>query len=153
LDGVRVMSEKHASTSLYVWALPGLRLRDKRVERLARKVRALMPWLEPSDFPAVRAWAEMEYLSNQVYAALASMGVLNRQGEARRLLSEYRQLRATQVMLARELGMTPASRMAIKATGTHVPFDLSPEMVVTVNEVGESRARDRAAKVRSDEEA
>jgi hypothetical protein len=87
----------------------------------------------------------MEYRSNQVYAALASMGVLNRQGEARRLLSEYRQLRATQVMLARELGLTPAARIALKATGTHTPFDLPPELVATVNEVGESRALALAA--------
>jgi hypothetical protein len=41
------------------------------VERLARKVRAVAPWLEASDFPAVRARSEMEYLSNQVCAALA----------------------------------------------------------------------------------
>src|SRR5712671_5786732 len=119
---------KRASTGLYIKALPGLRLRDKRVERLARKVRAVAPWLEASDFPAVRAWSEMEYLSNQVYAALASMGVLNRQGEARRLLSEYRQLRATQVMLARELGLTPAARMAIRATGTRTALDLAGQM-------------------------
>ena len=44
--------------------------------------------------------------------------------------------------------MTPAARMAIKATGANAPFDLPAEMVATVNEVGESRARDRAAKVR-----
>jgi hypothetical protein len=130
LDNVRAMSEKRAITGLYIKALPGLRLRDKRVERLARKVRAVAPWLEASDFPAVRAWSEMEYLSNQVYAALASMGVLNRQGEARRLLSEYRQLRATQVMLARELGLTPAARMAIRATGTRTALDLPGQMAL-----------------------
>ena len=122
------------------------------MERLARKVRSVAPWLEASDFPAVRAWSEMEYLSNQVYAALASMGVLNRQGEARRLLSEYRQLRATQVMLARELGLTPAARMALKATGTHAPFDLPAEMIANVNEVGESRRREREAKEKDNDE-
>jgi hypothetical protein len=83
-----------------------------------------MLWLEASDFPAMRARSEREYLSKQVCAALASMGVLNRQGEARRQLFEYRQLQATQVMLARELGLTPAARMAIKATGSHAALDL-----------------------------
>jgi hypothetical protein len=129
LDYVRAMSEKHAHTSLYVRALPGLRLRDKKVERLARKVRVVMPWLEPSDFPAVRAWAELEYLSGQVYATLRAMGVINSATEPRRLLSEFRQLRQAQLAYARELGMTPAARMAIKATGAHSPFDLPAAMV------------------------
>jgi hypothetical protein len=35
---------KRASTGLYVRAKPGLKLRDKKVERLARKMRAMMPW-------------------------------------------------------------------------------------------------------------
>jgi hypothetical protein len=119
-----------------VRALPGLRLRDKRVERLARKVRIAMPWLEPSDYPAVRAWVEMEYLSNQVYAALASMGVLNRQSEARRLLSEYRQLRATQVVLVRELGMTPLSRATMKLHRTRSALDLPSAMIDGVSKSG-----------------
>lgn len=117
-----------ASTGLYVRAQPGLKLRDKKVERLARKMRAVMPWLEPSDMPAARAWAELEYLAGQVYAALRGLGVLNREGEARRLLDDYRKLRQTQVVLARELGMTPAARMAIKANGTKAALDLAAAM-------------------------
>ena len=117
-----------ASTGLYVRAQPGLKLRDKKVERLARKMRAVMPWLEPSDMPAARAWAELEYLAGQVYAALRGFGVLNREGEARRLLDDYRKLRQTQVVLARELGMTPAARMAIKANGTKAALDLAAAM-------------------------
>jgi hypothetical protein len=117
-----------ASTGLYVRAQPGLKLRDKKVERLARKMRGVMPWLEPSDMPAARAWAEFEYLAGQVYAALRGFGVLNREGEARRLLDDYRKLRQTQVVLARELGMTPAARMAIKANGTKAALDLAAAM-------------------------
>jgi hypothetical protein len=98
------------------------------VLRLAGKVRAVMPWLEPSDFPTVRAWAELEILAGQVYAALRGFGVLNREGEARRLLDDYRKLRQTQVVLARELGMTPAARMAIKANGTKAALDLAAAM-------------------------
>ena len=118
-------SAKHATTSLYVRAQPGLRLRDKRVERLACKMRHAMPWLEPSDTPAVRAWAEIEYLCTQVYAALRTFGVLNREGECRRLLSEYRQMRACQAVWSRELGLTPAARIAIKATATSTALDLA----------------------------
>src|SRR5713226_8013436 len=119
---------KHLSSGLYVRARPGLKLRDKKVERLARKMRGVMRWLEPSDMPACRAWAEMEYLAGQVYAVLRGAGVFNQKGEARRLLTDYRQLRQAQLGFARELGMTPAARMAIKATGTRAAFDLAAQM-------------------------
>jgi hypothetical protein len=127
-NGNAVERPQRASTGLYVRAQAGLRLRDKKVERLARKMRAVMPWIEPSDWPACRAWAEMEFLASQVYAALRGFGVLNRAGEARRLLGDYRMLRQTQVVLSRELGMTPAARMAIKASGGRAPLDLAAAM-------------------------
>jgi hypothetical protein len=125
---------KRASTGLYVRARPGLKLRDKKVERLARKMRAVMPWLEPCDLPACRAWAEMEYLCGQVYAVLASSGVFTPSGEehpkimTRRLLNDYRMLRQTQATFANALGMTPAARMAIRASGTRAAFDLASAM-------------------------
>ena len=40
--------------------------------------------------------------------------------------------------------MTPAARMAIKASGTRAPFDLASAMVESVVEVGERRERQRA---------
>jgi hypothetical protein len=112
-------------TGLYVRAHPGIKLRDKRVERLARKMRLVMPWIEPSDWPACRAWAELEYLCGQVYAALHVYGVTNPHGEARRLLDDYRKLRLAQAVFARELGMTPLSRQALKAAGTNAALDLA----------------------------
>src|SRR5713226_1350170 len=97
---------KHLSSGLYVRAKPGLRLRDKKVERLVRKMRMAMPWLEPCDFPACRAWAEMEYLCGQVYAVLRSTSVFTQGGEehpkiaTRRLLDDYRKLRQAQAVFA-----------------------------------------------------
>jgi len=119
-----------ASThGLYVKAAPGLRLRDKKVERLARKVRELLTWLEPSDLPSVRAWCELEVLSQHVYAELRTHGVLSPEtGDARKLLHDYRQLRQTQATWSRELGMTPAARMNLKASGTHAALDLAAVM-------------------------
>src|SRR5216684_6138221 len=90
------------TNGLYVRAQPGLKLRDKKVERLVRKMRTVMHWLEPSDLPACRAWAEFEYLAGQVYAVLRAMGVVNTKGEARRLLDEFRKLRLAQAVFARE---------------------------------------------------
>ena len=52
-----------------------------------------MRWLEPSDRPACHAWAELEVLATRVSAELRDQGLLNAQGEARRLLHDYPQLR------------------------------------------------------------
>jgi hypothetical protein len=130
--------QKHASTGLYVKAAPGLKLRDRKVTRMVRRMRGVMHWIEDSDLPACRAWAELEVLAGQVYAALRVLGVLNGKGEGRRLLDDYRKLRQTQAVLSRELGMTPAARMAIKASGTRAAFDLAAEMARPMDDTEET---------------
>ena len=50
-------------------------------------------------------------------------------GDGQRLLHDYRQLRLAQLAYSRELGMTPAARMALQATGTRSAFDLPSEML------------------------
>jgi len=100
-------------TGLYVRAESGLRLRSRKVRRLTRKMQVAMPWLSPSDLPACRAWAELEILGAHVFADLATKGITTDKGEPRRLLSEYRQLRQTQLSYERDLGMTPAARVSL----------------------------------------
>jgi hypothetical protein len=102
-----------------------MKIRARKVRRLVDRLRATMPWLEPSDTPACRAWAELEILSAGVFTALTTDGFTNSDGEPRRLLSEFRQLRQAQLAYERELGMTPAARMAIKANGTRAALDLA----------------------------
>jgi hypothetical protein len=65
-----------------------------------------------------------KYLCNQVYAALRAYEPTNARGEARRLLDDYRKLRAPQVVFARELGMTPLARQALQALSTDAALDL-----------------------------
>ncbi|MGA7869775.1 MAG: hypothetical protein WCA22_02650 [Candidatus Binatus sp.] len=89
----------------------------------------MLPWLEPSDIPAARAWAEFEILGASIFAELVVNGVTNSEGEPRRLLTELRQLRQAQLAYERELGLTPASRMAIRASGTRAQFDLALAIV------------------------
>ena len=89
-------------TGLYVRATNGLKLRDRRVRRLVRRMFGAMRWLEPSDRPACHAWAELEVLATRVYAELRDQGLLNARGEARRLLHDYRQLRQAQATLSAE---------------------------------------------------
>jgi hypothetical protein len=143
-NGNRPAGRHHANTGLYVRAQPGLKLRDKKVERLARKMRTVMLWLEESDLPTCRAWAELEVLSSRVYAELRDGGVINGEGEARRLLDDYRKLRQTQVTLSRELGMTPAARMAIKANGSRAPIDLAAALASEVEDVSTDNGSGRA---------
>ena len=128
LDHSNRQPRRHASSGLYIKAENGMKLRHRRIRRLVEKMRVTMIWLEPSDLPAARAWAELEILGANVFAELAANGVTNPQGEPRRLLTELRQLRQAQLAYARELGMTPAARMAIKANGTRAAVDLAAAM-------------------------
>jgi hypothetical protein len=137
---------------LYIKAAAGYKLRDRKTSRLAQKVRAVLPWLEVADFPAVRAWAEFEILCEQVFAVLRAGSVVNVAGEGKRLLDDYRKLRLAQASIAASLGMTPASRMAIKAAGTHAAFDLPAGMAEAVVDIGESRAAERAGRQGGDDE-
>jgi len=118
----------HAPTGLYARSESGLRIRSERVRRIVSRMKKEMPWLQPSDTPAMKSWAELEVLSATVFAWLLRMNVINTDGEPRRLLSEHRQLKMAQLAFARELGMTPAARMAIKANGTNAALDIVGQM-------------------------
>lgn len=133
-------SGRHAQTGLHVKSANGLKLRDRKVQRLVRKMSVIMPWLEPSDLPVCRSWAELEILATRVFAELRDHGVINGKGEVRGLLDDYRKLRATQIMFARELGMTPASRLAIRATGSRTPIDIAGAMAVKDDDNGHGNA-------------
>jgi hypothetical protein len=124
-EGISKPPNRHAYSGLYVRARPGLKLRDKKVERLARKMRNHMPWLQESDFPACRAWAEMEILCEQAYAVLRAGGLLNHEGDARHIFGDYRKMRSAQATWSVQLGMTPMSRIALKANATGSALDLA----------------------------
>jgi hypothetical protein len=107
-------------TGLYVRAISGTKLRDRKVGRLVAKVREVLPWLGIEDEPAIRGWAQLEVLATLVFADLRTRGIVNAQGEPRRLLTEFRQLRQAQLAYERELGMTPSTRrkLGVKAEAT-----------------------------------
>jgi hypothetical protein len=116
------------STGLFVRSKKGVRLRDLTVYRLVKKMRAAMPWLEDSDEPTCRGWAQLEVIASRIYAELRVHGFVNDKGEPRTLLVEFRQMRSAQLRFERELGMTPASRVAMKGSGTRAAFDLPAMM-------------------------
>jgi hypothetical protein len=118
---------KHVKSGLYVRSANGLKLRDRKVQRLVRAMRNTMHWLEESDIPACRAWAQLEILSDRAFAILRGVGLINRSGDPIRLLTDFRQLRLAQLAYERELGMTPVARKALQANG-RAPLDLAAAM-------------------------
>ena len=103
-------------------------MRDRKVQRLVRAMRRAMPWLEDSDVPACRAWAQLEILSDHAFSILRTIGIINRAGEPLRLLTDFRQLRLAQLQYARELGMTPAAMKLLRANSGRSTLDLAAAM-------------------------
>jgi len=107
-----------------------VKIRWRVVRHLVNRMHQAMPWLQASDEPTCRAWAELEYVCAEIFVLLRKEGLINPgTNEPRRLLSEYRAMRATQLQYARELGMTPAARAALGLTvaqGQHA--DLASEL-------------------------
>ena len=106
----------------------GIQRRDQKVRRLTTRVKAALPWLEPGDTPAVRAWSELELLASAAFAELRDEGMLTLDGNPKALLDTFRKLRLAQLQFERELGMTPAARMSIKANGTRAALDLAAQL-------------------------
>jgi len=112
-------------SGLYVQSAPGLRRRDEAVRRLVRKMREVLPFLQDSDIPACRAWAELEILASRAYMVLKRGQIVNSKGEPHRLLKDFRQLLQAQLQYATTLGLTPAARLALK-TGWITKCSTSP---------------------------
>jgi hypothetical protein len=115
-------------------------------------MRAVMPWLEEANAPTCRTQAELVVLASRVYAALRDQGILNSDGEARRLLDDYRKLRQTEAIFTRKLGMTPAARQTLRANSkstidlaqAFAAEDVSVAVTDKVVDVAESRGKDVA---------
>ena len=96
---------------LFVKSQHGRGLRDRRTRRLLAKVRDQMPWLQPSDIPAARAWCQLEVLCTQCFNHFSRGDEMSE-----RSLDVYRRLRQTQLQFANALGMTPAARADLGLT-------------------------------------
>src|SRR5437763_8770453 len=82
-----------------------------------------MPWLRREHGPVLRQWAELEELRACCFAGLVHYGVLHNDAEThqlsvRRLAHDLRQIVQVQIVLERELLMTPAARAQMKAVGS-----------------------------------
>ncbi len=113
-----------------------MEIRARKVARLMRRLRAVAPWLEPSDEAACRAYCELDYVGAVIFAAMAKTGEdgVLRTGttgdlEVRKLVEAHRTNRLAQLAYAKELGLTSASRIAIRATSDRIHTDLAARMV------------------------
>ena len=126
-------------------------MRDRKVQRLVRVMRRVMPWLRESDIPAARAWAQLEILSDLAFTHLRREGILQttgeNAGEPRRLLADFRSLRSVQIVYAKELTMTPAARAAMKLN-SGLP-DLAAAMIdATDAEVVEAQVAEDTGRIK-----
>ena len=120
----------------------GVRLRDQRVRRLVERMRKHMPWLTKSDIPAARGWAELEIISATLYAEFKTRGIFTKDGEARKLVDDFRRMKLAQLMYAKELALTPASRAAIRADNADAALDVIGSMTADAIETNGANGSD-----------
>lgn len=127
------------------------RTQGRLVSRRARGVKALMqqlqtiaPWLQESDLPVLRGFAELEYLARRVFALIREGGILTDKGDGKRLLDQYRSLRATQAQIAAALGLTPMARRELTSKGEG-GFDFVVEMTKAIDEARNAEPVDSQA--------
>ena len=117
---------------IYARSKGALETRARSIRRILRKMLVVAPWLTESDRPALRAWCELEFLAANVFAVLATEGVTTATGDGKKLLSDYRSLRATQNQIGAALGLTAVSRKALSGPGKQ--FDIVGALATPVEE-------------------
>ena len=110
----RPQNQNARSHGLYTQDRYALKLRARAVRRLVNKAYELCPWLTPTDRVTVQTWAEVVKLKSICFVALEKTGVYRADGDdlvGKKLLDEYRRLSQLELSYAKELGLTPVSRI------------------------------------------
>lgn len=143
-------NQRAVTHGVYIKTPKALRLRAQKVARLTRRMELVMPWLDPADKPATRAWAELEILGAYAFAELIQNGITNKEGEPRKLLEHFRQIRLAQLAYERELGMTPASRMNLRVGAFRAAHDRPEDGADAVDDAGVQELERRYIEGRAD---
>jgi len=72
-----------------------------------------MAWLTEADKPAARGWAELEIIGAACFSDLIGRGIAGEDGTPRKMLSDWRLLKATQLAYEAALGMLPSARASM----------------------------------------
>ncbi|MBV8847377.1 MAG: hypothetical protein JO307_31595, partial [Bryobacterales bacterium] len=95
------------------------RIKLPQVRKLMNKACVVMPWIRGEHLPTLRKWCEMELIRLAAFSAITQDGILSVDRKtkdigARRLVDDYRKLAMSQMVIERELLMTPASRAQLR---------------------------------------
>ena len=115
---------------LYTRDKDALKLRARAVRRLVAKAYDLCPWLTPTDRPTIQAWAEVVKLKSVCFVALERSNPYREENGdlmGRRLLQDYMRLGSLELSYAKELGLTPQSRVSLGVEMAR-GLDLAAEM-------------------------
>jgi len=128
-------------TGLYASSTKFKRLRDVQVRYyVARIARQCGSYMLKQDLFLLRRFAQLELLCDVTYAQLREKGVFNKEGEAKRLLGEYRKLVLAQGVIGAQLGLSPAARRALKDDPANpAAIDISPERAQRAIEVSDEK--------------
>ena len=97
-----------------------LEIRAVEVKRLMRTAVNQMAWLREENLPTLRKWAELEVIRRAAFAGIVQDGVFSTNQETgesslRRLVDDHRKLTMSQLVLERELLMTPAAHAQLSS--------------------------------------
>jgi hypothetical protein len=99
--------------------------RDRNVTRLAQALARQAPWLMNLDGPMLKAFAQMERLSLEMYSRIKDEGLFRPDGAPHRALDKFTRLRQVQMGLADRLGLTPRGRAEMEGSATANTIDLT----------------------------
>jgi hypothetical protein len=101
-----------------------MRLRSRRVKPMVKKILDKCPWIEQSDISTVRGFVDLELLGAAPMADFLEHGAL-KDGLPRPVIDKIIAIRHAQLTYASALGLTPAARQSIRASGTSAAVDLA----------------------------
>lgn len=104
-----------------------MKLRAQRTRYYLARIKRLLPWIEPADYPIARAWIELELLCAACAEQLFEYGVKSPGGKPDPMLGELRSLRRVQLSYAVALGLGPAARQMLQSSGKPWSVDISEE--------------------------
>ncbi len=128
------------TTGLYARSKKVAQRRDLQCRYFMRRLVATAPWIARQDSMLLRRYVELSLLANAIYARLRAVGPINPQGEARRLVGEFRKLSLAAASIGAQLGLSPASRAALGSDPSNpAAIDISPERAQRAIEVSDEK--------------
>jgi hypothetical protein len=102
-------------------------IRVKRDEFVRRGVRKLAPWIEQTDMIQARNLVQLEWIQRRLFEEVR-VDIKDAEGNIRPAVDQLRRNALAQSRIAESLGLTPATRQALKSSTANVALDLAAMM-------------------------